>query len=299
MDFFTLIKVVILSIIEGITEFLPVSSTGHLILANAFVGLEPQDFANAFSVIIQLGAILAVVVLYWSRLNPWHVSDERRALRPRRYEEWNTQTRVYYNLTHPNPTTIALWLRVIVGVIPAGILGFFFDDLIDQYLMTVPVVAATLFLYGVVMIVMEKRNQARQEPPRFTTPYDLPFSIALQIGFYQCLALIPGTSRSAATIIGAMLLGTSRVAAAEFSFFLAIPTMLGATLLKVIKNLGSFSLGQWALIGLGFVVSFAVAYLVIRKFMDYVRKHDFTPFGVYRIVLAAVLVLWMALGGGA
>ncbi|MDD7593552.1 MAG: undecaprenyl-diphosphate phosphatase [Peptoniphilaceae bacterium] len=298
MDVVTLFKVVILSLIEGITEFLPVSSTGHLILANAFVGLSPQEFANAFSVIIQLGAILAVVVLYWNRLNPWHVSDQRRAMRPRRYAQWNTQTRVYYDLTHPEPTTIALWERVIVGVLPAAVLGFLFDDLIDKYFMTVPVVAATLFIYGVAMIFIEKRNQAKGEPARFTATHELPLAIAFQIGLYQCLALIPGTSRSAATIIGAMLLGTSRVAAAEFSFFLAIPTMLGATFLKVVKNLGSFTLGQWGLIALGFFLSFVVAYVVIRKFMDYVRRHDFTPFGVYRIVLSVVLVVWMALGRG-
>lgn len=284
------IKAIVLAIIEGITEFLPISSTGHLILANQWIGLQPQEFANAFSVIIQLGAILAVVVLYFDRLNPWSSEDPGFKRRPRRYETWNTQTKLYYRATHVDQKTVQLWLRVIVAVLPAVVLGLLFDDLIDQYLMTLPVVACTLLLYGVLMILLERWNQKRQTT-RFETPAALDYKTAFLIGCFQCLALIPGTSRSAATIIGAMLLGTSRVAAAEFSFFLAIPTMLGATALKIIKNLGGLSGGQWLLILLGFVVSFVVAYLVIRRFMDYIRRHDFTVFGYYRIALAALLLI--------
>ena len=277
-----LIKVLILSIVEGVTEFLPVSSTGHLILVNQFVKLEPEGFSNAFNVIIQLGAILSVVVLYFERLNPWTKSKIRL---PKNYEELNRQSKAYFILSHPDKKTINLWLKVIVGVLPAMVLGLLFDDLIDQYLFNPMTVAAMLLIWGLIIIFVEKRNKNI----KYESLADVPYTTILLIGFYQCLAMVPGTSRSAATIIGAMVLGLSRPAAAEFSFFLAIPTMLGATLLKLVKNLGGFSGNQWALILIGMVLSFIVAFVVIKKFLAYVKKHDFIPFGIYRIILAVVV----------
>ncbi|WP_308748939.1 undecaprenyl-diphosphate phosphatase [uncultured Anaerococcus sp.] len=277
-----LIKVLILSIVEGVTEFLPVSSTGHLILVNQFVKLEPEGFSNAFNVIIQLGAILSVVVLYFERLNPWTKSKIRL---PKNYEELNRQSKAYFILSHPDKKIINLWLKVIVGVLPAMVLGLLFDDLIDQYLFNPMTVAAMLLVWGLIIIFVEKRNKNI----KYESLVDVPYTTILMIGFFQCLAMVPGTSRSAATIIGAMVLGLSRPAAAEFSFFLAIPTMLGATLLKLVKNLGGFSGNQWALILIGMVLSFIVAFVVIKKFLAYVKKHDFIPFGIYRIILAVVV----------
>lgn len=279
------IKVLILSLVEGITEFLPVSSTGHLILVNQFVKLEPEGFSNAFNVIIQLGAILSVLVIYFEKLNPWTKSKIRL---PKNYQELNCQSKAYFILSHPDKKTINLWFKVIVGVLPAMVLGLLFDDLIDQYLFNPMTVAAMLLLWGLIIILIEKKNKNT----KYESLADLPYTTALLIGFFQCLAMVPGTSRSAATIIGAMILGLSRSAAAEFSFFLAIPTMLGATLLKLVKNLGGFSGNQWCLILIGMVLSFIVAFVVIKKFLAYVKKHDFIPFGVYRIILAVVVFVY-------
>ncbi|WP_311481423.1 undecaprenyl-diphosphate phosphatase [uncultured Anaerococcus sp.] len=280
-----LIKVLILSIVEGVTEFLPVSSTGHLILVNQFVKLEPEGFSNAFNVIIQLGAILSVVVLYFEKLNPWTKSKIRL---PKNYDELNVQSKAYFILSHPDKKTISLWLKVIVGVLPAMVLGLLFDDLIDAYLFNPMTVAAMLFVWGLIIIFIEKKNKNI----KYESLADVPYTTVLLVGFFQCLAMVPGTSRSAATIIGAMVLGLSRPAAAEFSFFLAIPTMLGATLLKLVKNLGGFSGNQWFLILIGMVLSFIVAFIVIKKFLAYVKKHDFIPFGIYRIILALIVFLY-------
>lgn len=283
-----LLKVLILSIVEGVTEFLPVSSTGHLILVNQFVKLEPEGFSNAFNVIIQLGAILSVVVLYFERLNPWTKSKIRL---PKNYDDLNGQSKAYFILSHPDKKTINLWLKVIVGVLPAMVLGLLFDDLIDAYLFNPMTVAAMLLVWGLIIIFVEKRNKNI----KYESLVDVPYATILAIGFFQCLAMIPGTSRSAATIMGAMILGLSRPAAAEFSFFLAIPTMLGATLLKLVKNLGGFTGYQWLLILIGMVLSFIVAFVVIKKFLSYVKKHDFIPFGIYRIVLAVIVFVYFLL----
>lgn len=279
------IKVLILSLVEGITEFLPVSSTGHLILVNQFVKLEPEGFSNAFNVIIQLGAILSVLVIYFEKLNPWTKSKIRL---PKNYQDLNRQSKAYFILSHPDKKTINLWFKVIVGVLPAMVLGLLFDDLIDQYLFNPMTVAAMLLLWGLIIILIEKKNKNI----KYESLEDVPYTTILLIGFFQCLAMVPGTSRSAATIIGAMILGLSRSAAAEFSFFLAIPTMLGATLLKLVKNLGGFSGNQWCLILIGMVLSFIIAFVVIKKFLAYVKKHDFIPFGVYRIILAVVVFVY-------
>lgn len=283
-----LIKVLILSLVEGITEFLPVSSTGHLILVNQFVKLEPEGFSNAFNVIIQLGAILSVVVIYFEKLNPWAKSKKEL---PKKYKDLNAQSKAYYLATHPDKTTINLWLKVIVGVLPAMVLGLLFDDLIDAYLFNPITVAAMLLLWGIIIIFIEKKNKTI----KYDSLKDVPYTTIIMIGLFQCLAMVPGTSRSAATIIGAMILGLSRPAAAEFSFFLAIPTMLGATLLKLIKNLGDFTGTEWTLILLGMILSFIVAFIVIKQFLAYVKKHDFIPFGIYRIGLAVIVFVYFLL----
>lgn len=285
-----LLKVFILSIVEGVTEFLPVSSTGHLILVNEFVKLEPEKFANAFNVIIQLGAILSVVVLYFSKLNPWDFEKTKRYF-PKNYAKLNGQSKFYYRLTHPYKETIELWKRVIVGVIPAGILGFLFDDIIDEYLFNPMVVALMLFVWGIGIILIENKNK-KENRQRVDNLSLISYKTAFFIGCFQVLAMIPGTSRSAATIIGAMILGLSRSASAEFSFFLAIPTMLGATLLKVLKNVSGFSGYEWILILIGMILSFIVAYIVIKKFISYVQKNNFIIFGKYRIVLAVIVFLY-------
>ena len=264
-----IIRVLILSIVEGVTEFLPVSSTGHLILVNVFVSLSPQSFSNSFNVIIQLGAILSVVVIYFEKLNPF--SSKKT--------------------DNQKKNTINLWLKVIVGVIPAGVLGFLFDDYIDKYLFGPVTVTIALFVWGLIIIWIENKNKKIS----IDSVYKITFKTAFIIGLIQCLAMIPGTSRSAATIIGAMLLGCSRGAAAEFSFFLAIPTMFGATLLKLAKMLLSgtaFTSWQWLLLGLGCVFSFIVALFVIKLFLSYVKKHDFKVFGYYRIALGIIVLLY-------
>lgn len=286
-----LFKITVLSIVEGVTEFLPISSTGHLILVNDFLKLEPEAFANAFNIIIQLGAILSVIILYRRRLNPWDKSKIGHK-RPRRYEHWNWQTKAYFNINHADEKTMKLWVKVLIACIPGGILGFLFDDYIDANFTNIQVVTSTLLIYGILIIVLEKWNSKRKRVS-IPTMEELDYKTAFLIGCFQSLALVPGTSRSAATILGAMLLGTGRVAAAEFSFFLAIPTMVGATLLKIIKNLGAFTGGQWIMILIGFFLSFVVAYFVIKKFMTYIQKNNFTIFGYYRIVLSIILIIYM------
>lgn len=266
-----IIKVLLLGIVEGVTEFLPISSTGHLILAHEFIGLEPQSFQNAFDVCIQLGAILAVVVLYFKKLWPFK-KEEGKVVAEK--------------------DTFMLWLKVIVGVIPSAVLGFLLDDFIDEHLFKPQVVAATLIIYGILILVIENRNEGKHLKAKVSRVENIPYAMAFAIGLFQCLAMVPGTSRSAATILGALLLGASRGAAAEFSFFLAIPTMFGATLLKIVKNGLAFSAYQWFLILLGAVVSFVVAVVVIQKFMDYIRKRDFRIFGTYRIVLGLIVFLY-------
>ena len=188
--------------------------------------------------------------------------------------------------------TFALWLKVIVGVIPSAVLGFLFDDFIDEHLFKPQVVAATLLIYGILILVIENRSEMNHVKAKVGRVEAIPYTMAFAIGLFQCLAMVPGTSRSAATILGALLLGASRGAAAEFSFFLAIPTMFGATLLKIVKNGMAFSGFQWFLILLGAVVSFVVAVVVIQKFMDYIRKRDFRIFGTYRIVLGLIVFLY-------
>lgn len=274
------IKVIILGIIEGLTEFIPVSSTGHLIIANQFISLSPEKFANAFNVIIQLGAILSVLVLYFGELNPLEEktkSGEKLSLQ--------------YRWEHRDLKTMRLLAKIIIGFLPAAVLGFLFDDLIDEYLFNKVTVAIALIFYGIVIIVLEIHNKDKEF--KYHDIDQINIKTILLIGLFQCLAMVPGTSRSAATIIGAMLLGCDRKTAAEFSFFLAIPTMLGATGLKIIKMGFAFTLEEWLLILVGSVVSYVVAYAVITKFMKFIKKNDFKVFGIYRIILGILVLLFV------
>jgi undecaprenyl-diphosphatase len=256
------LKAVILAVVEGITEFLPISSTGHMILVEDLLRLnQPESFSNAFMVMIQLPAILSVVVYFWKELWP-------------------------FGHARGFDASINLWFRIVIGFLPAAVLGFLLDDLIDAYLFNPLVVALALAVGGVLLVWLERRPKADGIP----TAYDIDYRRAILIGLAQCVAMIPGTSRSAATIIGAMLFGCSRQAAVEFSFYLAIPTMLGATVLKLIKGGLDFTGEQWALLGIGSLVSFVVAYIVIAAFMGYVRKYSFVPFGWYRIALGALVI---------
>ncbi|MDK8281797.1 MAG: undecaprenyl-diphosphate phosphatase [Peptoniphilus lacrimalis] len=282
---FDLFKVLILGIVEGLTEFLPISSTGHLILFGKFIELSPKEFSNAFFVIIQLGAILSVLYLYFNDLNPIgkykiqeKVGDKYKSLSLK--DKWKLR----------DMPTMRLLAKIIIGFLPAAVLGFLFDDLIDKYLFNEVTVAIALIFYGIIIILMEKKN--KDSNFKYNDLDDISLKTAFFIGVFQCLAMVPGTSRSAATIIGAMLLGCSRTSAAKFSFYLAIPTMLGATALKVIKIGISFGLWQWFLIIVGGIVSYIVALIVIKKFLSYIRNNDFTYFGIYRIILG-ILVLFI------
>lgn len=267
-----IVKVVLLSLVEGLTEFIPVSSTGHMIIVEQFLRLsENKQFVNAFEIIIQLGAILSVVVYYWHKI--WPFSPK---LSPRKRKE-----------------IIIMWIKIIVAVLPAVVLGLLFDDVIDEHLFNPMTVSVMLVVYGILLIWLESGKKRKE---KYKTISELPILTAVEIGIFQCLAMVPGTSRSAATIIGGVLLGLNRVLATEFSFFLAIPTMLGATLLKVVKMGSDLSGYEWFLIALGFVLSFIFAYGVIKVFMNYIKKHDFKIFGYYRIIVG-ILILILFLTG--
>jgi len=266
------IKVIILGIIEGVTEWLPISSTGHLILVNALMPLKiyqdsllNKDFVDMFMVVIQLGAILAVCVIYFKKLNPF--------TRSKNIEERNE--------------TISLWLKVIVACIPAAVLGLLFDDIIDTYLFNNVTVSITLVIYGILFIIIENRNIEA----KVLKVENLSYKNAILIGLFQCLALIPGTSRSGATILTGIILGLKRSVAAEFSFFLAIPVMFGASFLKLIKMKVAFTTFSFAILILGMVVSFVVSIIAIKFLMSYIRKNDFKVFGYYRIILGLIVLL--------
>lgn len=271
--FVELIKAIFFGIVEGITEWLPISSTGHLILVQEFVQFKDvsSDFTSMFNVVIQLGAILAVMVIYFERLNPFQKGKTAREVQ----------------------LTWQLWAKVVIAALPAAILGLLFDDWLDKYFYNFVVVALMLIVYGVAFIWVERRNQT--VAPQVTNLAKLPYKMALFVGLFQVLALIPGTSRSGATILGGILLGTSRQVATEFTFFLGIPIMFGASLLKVIKLLVSgisVTGGQWFLLLVSMVTAFGVSLLAIRFLTDYVKKHDFTIFGKYRIGLGTLLLIY-------
>jgi undecaprenyl-diphosphatase len=266
-SFAEIMKAVILGIVQGITEWLPVSSTGHMILVNEFIHMNfSEQFINTFLVVIQFGSILAVVMIFFKKLNPFD-----RDKKPKEKRE-----------------TVSLWIKVLIAIVPSGVIGVLFEDEIDAIFFNSTVVAIALIVYGVIMIMLENRNKK----PKYKSFDDVSYSLALKIGMFQCLALIPGTSRSGSTIIGAVLLGASRFVAAEFSFFMAIPTMLGASALKLWKAGFGFSGFEWLILGVGSVVAFVVSVIVIKLFMDYIKKHDFKPFGYYRIALGIVVLVY-------
>ena len=287
-----LLKAILFGIVEGVTEWLPISSTGHLILLDEFIALNVSDeFKSMFDVVIQLGAILAVIVLFFHKLNPFAPSKTAGEKK----QTWQ------------------LWFKVVVSIIPSGMVGVLFDDWMEEHLHNATVVSIALIVYGIAFILVESRNNrgkfqristkdgvtvARLKQNSVENVYDIPYRTALIIGLFQCLSLIPGTSRSGSTILGAILIGVGRSAGAEFSFFMAIPTMLGASAIKGLKFLLSGVSATGTEIGVllvGCVVSFLVSLLVIRGLMQYVRSHSFSAFGVYRIVLGIIVLAYFAL----
>ena len=287
-----ILKAVLFGIVEGVTEWLPISSTGHLILLNEFIHLNVgEQFQSMFDVVIQLGAILAVIVIFFHKLNPFALSKTSQE----RKQTWD------------------LWFKVIAAIIPSGVVGVLFDDWMDAHLHNGMVVSIALIVYGIAFILVEQRNNRGryqkirgQDGPTvifqksISDVHDIGLKAAILIGLFQCLSLVPGTSRSGSTILGAILIGVGRSAGAEFSFFMAIPTMLGASAIKLLKFLltGVGITGmEIAVLVVGSVVSFIVSLLVIKGLMEYVRKHSFSAFGVYRIILGVVVLAYFALIG--
>lgn len=278
-----ILKTIFLGIVEGITEWLPISSTGHLILVSEFVKLDKSDdFKEMFDVVIQLGAIMAVVVIFWSKLWPF---GRKNNPQPFRKEGWGSYVK---------KDIFVMWFKVLVACIPAIIVGLTLDDWIDEHLYNPWTVGIALIVFGIAFIIVENLNKGKT--PKVTSIDQLTYKAAFIIGCFQLLAaLFPGTSRSGATIIGALIIGISRVVAAEFTFYLAIPVMFGASLLKLVKYDGGFSSGEIAVLATGMIVAFLVSLFVIKFLMDYIKKHDFKVFGWYRIVLGALVILYFSL----
>lgn len=264
-------KILILSLVEGLTEFVPISSTGHMILVDNFIKLsENRNFVISFQIIIQLGAILSVVVYYWDKLFPFSKKNSKKKQKE----------------------IINMWIKIMVGLFPAIILGLLFDDLIEEYFFNSFSVAVMLTFYGILLILIESINKN----VKITEINQITLKTSLAIGLFQCLALIPGTSRSAATIIGGILLGLNRMLATEFSFFLAIPTMIGASTLKILKMGNVLSNYEWFLIALGFLFSFIISYFVIKNFINFIKKNDFKIFGYYRIFVGIIILTLYFIG---
>ena len=282
MSFYEIIKAIILGIVEGITEWLPISSTGHLILVDEFLKLnETDDFKEMFDVVIQLGAILAVVVIFFKKLWPFGKKDNNAPLSKDGFGAM-IKTDIF-----------VMWFKVLVACIPAAVIGLALDDWIDEHLYNPWVVAIALITFGIAFIIVENWNKGRTS--RVSDIAKLTYKDAFIIGMFQLLAAIfPGTSRSGATIVGALLIGISRAVAAEFTFFLAIPVMFGASLLKLIKYDGGFTAQQTAILAVDMIVAFAVSIFVIKFLMDYIKKHDFKVFGWYRIILGALVLAYFA-----
>lgn len=281
--FVEILKAVLFGIVEGITEWLPVSSTGHMILLNEVVALDvSEEFYRMFEVVIQLGAILAVVVLFWKQIWPFGKADNAHPL-GEGLGAW-VKTDIF-----------SLWFHILVSCVPAAVVGLLFDELFERLFYNYQTVAVMLILVGIAFLVVERRRKGK--PERIGSLSDIGYDTALLIGVFQLIAAIfPGTSRSGATIIGALLIGVSRTLAAEYTFFLAIPVMFGASLLKLVKFGFSFTLEEAFLLIIGMLVAFGVSLLVIRFLMDYIKKHDFQVFGCYRIALGAVVLVCGLLG---
>jgi len=279
-----IIKAIIYGIVEGITEWLPISSTGHLILVESLIPFESpnisEEFFSMFDVVIQLGAILAVVVLFWNQIWPFALTKKERE------KEGGTGIMAYFK-----KDIWILWFKILVSCVPAAVIGILFDDVFDALFYNPPCVAIALIVFGVAFILIENWNKGRR--PKVRALSEITYQTALLIGIFQLLAAIfPGTSRSGATIVGALLIGVSRTVAAEYTFFLAIPVMFGASLLKVVKFGFDFTALELTLLGIGTVVSFVVSLFVLRFLMGYIKKHDFKVFGWYRIVLGIVVLLY-------
>ena len=270
-----ILKAILFGIVEGITEWLPISSTGHMILLDEFINLNvSEEFYKLFEVVIQLGAILAVVIMYFKTIFPWGFNKTKQETKD----------------------TLNLWGKILVACIPAAIIGILFDDWLDAHLYNGVVVSLTLIIYGIVFIVMESKNIGSQKTKKLN---DITYKQALGVGAFQLLSLIPGTSRSGSTIIGGLAIGLERSVAAEFTFFLAIPVMAGASLLKLVKYILKvglvFKTSELIILGIGCLVAFIVSILVIKFLMNYIRKHDFKVFGYYRIVLGIIVLLYFFL----
>ena len=295
MSVLEFIKVVILGIVEGITEWLPISSTGHMILVDEFIKMDmTTEFKDFFLVVIQLGAILAVVVLYWSKLWPFYIRQipkKKKAQIARK----NPFSRIVLTFVEKfcDKDKWILWFKIIVACIPTIVIALPFNDFIEEKFNNYVVVAIALIVYGVIFIIVENYNKRRK--PICTSLEDLSFATAFKIGIFQVLSVIPGTSRSGSTIIGGILVGTSRTVAAEFTFFLAIPVMFGASALKLFKFGLAFTPMQVFLLLLGMIVSFAVSVIAIKFLMKYIKNHDFKAFGYYRIVLGIVVFLFFGI----
>lgn len=273
LSFIEILKVVFLGIVEGITEWLPISSTGHMLLVDEFITLDASDsFKDMFFVIIQLGAILAVVTIFWNKMWPFQMKDKTQSVFKK--DTWS------------------MWFKTVVACIPGAVVTLLFDDFIEAHLHTAVVISISLIFYGIAFIVIENWNKTRT--PKVETLNDITYKTAFFIGMFQVLSIIPGTSRSGATIIGALLLGVSRVAAAEFTFFLAVPVMFGLSALKLIKFGLSFTGAELAILIIGCVVAYLVSIVVIKFLMGYIKKHDFKIFGWYRIVLGIIVLLYFA-----
>lgn len=274
LSFIEILKVVFLGIVEGITEWLPISSTGHMLLVDEFISLNASDdFKEMFFVVIQLGAILAVVTIFWNKMWPFQLKDKTQSVMKK--DTWS------------------MWFKTVVACIPGAIVTILFDDYIEAHLHTAVVISIALIFYGIAFIVIENWNKTRT--PKVETLNDITYKTAFLIGMFQVLSIIPGTSRSGATIIGALLIGVSRVAAAEFTFFLAVPVMFGLSALKMIKFGLSFTSAELAILIIGCVVAYLVSIVVIKFLMSYIKKHDFKIFGWYRIVLGVIVLAYFAL----
>ena len=274
LTFIDVLKVIFLGIVEGITEWLPVSSTGHMLLVDEFIKLNiTPEFKEMFFVVIQLGAILAVVLIFWNKMFPFQFSDKRKPI-------------IKYDI-------FSMWFKVVVACIPGAVVTLLFDEFIDDHLHTAVVIALTLIIYGVAFIVVENRNHHRR--PKIRKLNEITYQTAFIIGLFQVLSIIPGTSRSGSTIIGALIIGVSRVAAAEFTFFLAVPVMFGLSFIKLIKFGFAFTGAEVATLAIGTITAFVVSLFAVKFLMGYVKKHDFKIFGIYRIILGIIVLIYFGI----
>lgn len=297
MDFIELLKVIFLGIVEGITEWLPISSTGHMILVDEFIQLDVSpEFMQMFLVVIQLGAILAVVMLYFKKL--WPFVFRKEVFMPEKLENQGFFSRIkdyglYLWYKFCDEDKFQLWFKIAFACVPAMIVGLLFDDFIEAHFNNWFVVSLMLVIYGILFIWIESSDAANH--PKVKRLSNLSYKVAFAIGLFQVLAVIPGTSRSGATILGGMMIGTSRMVATEFTFFLAIPVMFGASLLKIVKFGFSFTAQELMILGVGMFVAFIVSVIAIRFLLNYIKKNDFKAFGYYRIVLGLVVLGYFGL----